>query len=69
MRADVEKLFHELADLSPEARAQYFAVHDLDEATRQEVEALLAFEPGASALLQRGVSEAASVALLELETH
>jgi tetratricopeptide (TPR) repeat protein len=67
MKAEVEKLFHELADLSPEARSQYFANHQVDEEVRHEVAALLAFDSGASAFLDRGVSVAASRALPQLE--
>ena len=32
MTNEVEKLFEELVELSPEARAQYFASHDVDHA-------------------------------------
>src|SRR5262245_8884877 len=63
MRAEVETLFHELADLSPDARTQYFVEHNVDEDTRREVEALLAFDSGASSFLVRDVGIAASRAL------
>jgi hypothetical protein len=45
MNARVEELFHELVDLSPDARTEYFAAHPVDEQTQREVEALLAFDP------------------------
>jgi serine/threonine-protein kinase len=63
MKAEIEKLFHELADQSPEARSRYFAEHKVDGPTRQEVEALLAFDSGASTFLLQDVSIAASRAL------
>lgn len=69
MKAEIEKLFHDLADLPSEARSRYFAEHTVDEETRREVEALLAFDPGASSFLSRDISIAASHALPELEGH
>src|SRR5215469_14748117 len=60
MKAEIEKLFHELADQPTEARERYFAEHEVDGSTRQEVEALLAFDSGASTYLLRDVSIAAS---------
>lgn len=67
MRAEIEQLFHTLTDLSPNARAQYLAEHEIDGETRREVEALLAFDSGASAFLVREVSIAAGRALPQLE--
>jgi hypothetical protein len=67
MNARVEELFSEVADLSPEVRAQYFAEHQVDEETRREVEMLLAFDSGASSFLLRDVGVAASRALPQLE--
>ena len=46
MKVDVETLFHELVDLSPQARAQYFVDHNVDEDTRRQVEALLRYDAG-----------------------
>ena len=46
MKAEVEKLFYELADQPPEVRERYFDEHEVDGSTRQEVEALLAFDSG-----------------------
>src|SRR5262245_37371840 len=63
MRVEVETLFHEVAELSPEARTQYFVEHNVDEDTRREVEALLAYDSGASSFLLRDVGIAASRAL------
>src|SRR5262252_7886584 len=67
MNARVEELFHEVADLSPADRAQYFGEHQVNQEIRQEVEALLAFDSGASSFLERDVSIAASRALPQLE--
>jgi tetratricopeptide (TPR) repeat protein/predicted Ser/Thr protein kinase len=67
MNAPVQELFHEVADLSPDARTRYFAEHDVDEETRREVEALLAFDSGASDFLLHGMSLATSRALPQLE--
>ena len=68
MRARVQELFHELADLSPNARALYFAEHAIDPETRREVEALLAFDADASGFLERDIGLAAGHALSQLET-
>src|SRR6516225_4575815 len=69
MKAEVEKLFHELADQPPEVRERYFAEHEVDGSTRQEIEALLAFDSGASTYLMRDVSIAASRALPLLDAN
>lgn len=67
MNARIEELFHSVADLTAEARTQYFAEHEVDKETRQEVEALLTFDSGASSFLQRDISLAASLALPQLD--
>ncbi len=67
MNSRLEDLFHELADLSPSAREQYFARHGVDQQTRREVEELLAFDPSASGLLQRDIELAAQRALGHLD--
>ena len=67
MNARVEELFHEVADLSPADRVRYFGEHQVKEEIRQEVEALLAFDPGARSFLERDVRIAASRALPQLE--
>ena len=67
MSARVEELFFEVVDLSPGDRARYFGEHQVDDETRHEVEALLAFEPGARSFLERDVKIAASRALPQLE--
>jgi len=67
MNIRVEELFHEVADLSAEERAQYFIERDVDHDTRREVEALLAFDSGTSAFLLRDISTAAGRALRQIE--
>ena len=46
MNQQVEELFHKLADMPSSERMRYFAEHLVDPETRQEVEALLAFDTG-----------------------
>jgi tetratricopeptide (TPR) repeat protein/predicted Ser/Thr protein kinase len=67
MTLEVQRLFHELVDLPSQARSRYFSEHAVDEDTRREVEALLAFDTGASTFLARDIEMAASLALPELE--
>jgi tetratricopeptide (TPR) repeat protein/predicted Ser/Thr protein kinase len=67
LNARIQELFHELADLRPADRDRYFGEHEVDVETRQEVEALLAFDSGASSFLERDVSVAASRALPQLD--
>jgi len=67
MNERVEQLFHEVADLSPEERAEYFAAHPIDEETRREVEALVAYDTDACTSLLRDISEAAMRVLPEFE--
>lgn len=44
MKPEVESLFHELADLSPDQREKYFERRQVSEEVRAEVEALLGFD-------------------------
>ncbi len=55
MRASVEELFHQLADLSVEARAGYFDKHGIDGMTRSEVEALMAFDLRSTDSLEKDI--------------
>ena len=67
MRSRVEGLFHEVADLSAEGRARYFAEHDIDTKTRREVETLLAFDSSGSTSLESGIGHLAQFALAHFE--
>jgi len=67
MRIQIEELFHEVADLTVEARAQYFEEHGVSTLTRREVEALVAFDAPYHATLDRSVGQVAQQALARLE--
>jgi serine/threonine protein kinase/tetratricopeptide (TPR) repeat protein len=69
MNAEVEKLFHELADLTAEERDRYFTEHKVASDTRREVDQLLALDVDASVLLERDVAIAIMRALPQLEVH
>jgi hypothetical protein len=67
MKARIEEIFHEVADLSLEARNKYFRDHAIDANMRSEVEALLEFDSGSSTSLQREIGEIAELALTQFE--
>jgi tRNA A-37 threonylcarbamoyl transferase component Bud32/tetratricopeptide (TPR) repeat protein len=67
VRASIEDLFDAVADLSPEARARYFAEHMIDAATQKEVEALVAFDVHASKSLEREIGNVAERAIARLD--
>ncbi len=69
MRAEVEELFHEVADLSKATRALYFAEHRVDPTTQAELEELLAFDSNTIPSLERNISHAAERALSSIESH
>ena len=63
MREDVQGIFHEVADLAAGDRARYFGERGIDDRTRREVEALLAFDSTVSAPLDREIGRLAVEAL------
>src|SRR5215831_13405005 len=67
MKPVVEQIFHAVADLSPEARTQYFSRHNVDQSTRHEVETLLAFDSCATESLERDIGVAAARAVAHVE--
>lgn len=67
MRIYLEEVFHEVADLNAAARSRYFAEHAIDEQTRKEVEALLAFDSPSSMLLEKNIGRVALKALARVE--
>jgi tetratricopeptide (TPR) repeat protein/predicted Ser/Thr protein kinase len=67
LKAHVEELFHAVADLPAEDRARFFADHNVDGATRTEVEALLAFDSLASRSLEKDIGQVAESALVRFE--
>ena len=62
-----DKVFHEVVDLPAGARSRHVAEHRTDDGTQREIEALLAFDRNASALLVHDVGRAAGRALPQLE--
>jgi tRNA A-37 threonylcarbamoyl transferase component Bud32/tetratricopeptide (TPR) repeat protein len=67
MRPRVEELFHEVADLSAEARLRHFVEHDVDPQTQREVEALLAFDLTSTSSVERDIGELAQGALARFD--
>ena len=67
MRTRVDEIFHEVADLSAEARGRYFVEHEVDDETRAEVEALVVFDSDATDSLERDIGQVAHCALGRLE--
>jgi serine/threonine protein kinase len=68
MKSQVERVFHEVADLSAADRTRYYDDHDVSHKTRWEVEALLAFDSGSNTVLERDISGVAKQALLRFES-
>src|SRR5262249_40694427 len=67
MRSRVEEIFHDIADLSMEARKRYFGERHIDEATRRDVEQLVAFDARTSGSLEREIGRVALSALARIE--
>ena len=63
MKVRVEEIFHAVADLSAEARAKYFAERNVDGATRNEVEQLVAFDSRSTGVLDQEIGRVALGAL------
>lgn len=61
------ELFHELVDLSPEARLRYFSEHNVDDETRKQAEELLAFDSHDSSPLLRDVGIVAGRTLSRMD--
>src|SRR5271165_5817603 len=59
MRAQIDEIFHAVADLPPERRARYFAEHGIDATVRREVEELVASDSCPTAALRGNISEIA----------
>jgi tRNA A-37 threonylcarbamoyl transferase component Bud32/tetratricopeptide (TPR) repeat protein len=69
VRTRVEELFGAVADFSDEARQRYFAEQNLDESTRAEVEALLAFDETRTSALDADIASEASRALERIDVR
>jgi tRNA A-37 threonylcarbamoyl transferase component Bud32/tetratricopeptide (TPR) repeat protein len=67
MRTRIEELFHEVADLSEEARRRLFAERDIDVNTRKEVEALLEFDSTATSSIDSDIGQVAQGALARFD--
>jgi tRNA A-37 threonylcarbamoyl transferase component Bud32/tetratricopeptide (TPR) repeat protein len=67
MKEAVQELFHQVADLSREARERYFTQRNIDTSTREEVEALLAFDSDVDAPIDHFIGEVAAMALPQFE--
>jgi serine/threonine protein kinase len=63
MTPEVENLFNELVELTPDQRQQYFLRHAIDDSLRREVESLLACDRDASKRLQTSITQLAHAAL------
>jgi tRNA A-37 threonylcarbamoyl transferase component Bud32/tetratricopeptide (TPR) repeat protein len=68
MRGRVEELFHVVADFSDDERRRYFAERKIDDRTRSEVEALIAFDLPATASLEVEIGNEAKRALARFDT-
>src|ERR1700759_4847616 len=67
MKTVVAELFHEVADLPREARELHYAQRNIDISTREEVEALLAFDSTTHTSISQYVGEVAATVLPQLE--
>ena len=67
MRAKVEQVFHEVADLTTEARALYLSEASIDESTRQEVEQLVEADAAPTAQMSRDIGQIAQWTLDRFE--
>src|SRR5690349_9099358 len=67
MKERITELFGEVADLTASGRARYFADRRVDEATRREVEGLLAFDSPWTTSLERDLGGVAVSAVAQLE--
>lgn len=69
MSLQIEEVFHDVADLSPDARARYFKERRIDDATRREVEALVIFDSLPADTLAWNIGQVAERAMARFETQ
>jgi len=55
VNAQIQRVFDDVADLTPEQRLQYFDEHRIDSGVREEVESLLAFDHNATQHLSKQI--------------
>jgi serine/threonine protein kinase/tetratricopeptide (TPR) repeat protein len=67
MSLGVERIFHDVADLSAEARSRYFYENGIDAQARREVEALLSYDSGSTTVLARELGDMAEHTLARLK--
>ena len=69
MRTRVQELFHAVADFSEDARSRFFAEQHIDEATRNEVEALLAYDSPVTTSLEHEIGQLAKQTIERFESQ
>jgi serine/threonine protein kinase len=68
MSAQIEEIFHAVADLPPDRRARYFVEHGIDSSIRSEVEQLLAFDSYSTASLRGNIGDVAQWTLTHVKS-
>ena len=67
MRTRVEELFHQVVDLSTEARDRHFAESEIAPETRSEVEALIEFDVKSTTSFETGLGKVTRTAFEQFE--
>jgi len=67
MRTRDEELFHQVVDLSTEARDRHFAEGEIAPETRSEVEALIEFDVKSTTSLETGLGKVTRTAFEQFE--
>src|SRR5581483_6757841 len=68
MRAQIQHLFHDLADLSDEARAAYLEERAVELDTREELEALLSFDSDTTTSFETNIKKVAELTLEQIDS-
>jgi serine/threonine-protein kinase len=68
MKAQVQELFHAVADLSAETRQRYFEERNIDSSMQREVEALVEFDSQATISLLKDISQVAEETVAGMDT-
>ena len=69
MRAQIDEIFHAVADLPPDRRARYFAEHGIDANVRREVEELVECDSHPTAALCGNIGQIARWTLSHVESE
>jgi serine/threonine protein kinase len=67
MRTEVEEIFHQVVDLSAEARAHYFTEHEIDTEMSRAIEDLIGFDASSSIALKHAIGALAERTLERFE--